>query len=152
MFLPLFCPSFVVVVVVLGGVRGFWGLPYLTVIRNLPSLYGIAPTHCSSILVVSFIWDTVVSRAERLLKTLPPYLTVITNLLSLFGIVPTHCLSILVVVFISETLASWAEERLRTSLFDSYNKLALPVRNSTDTLFIHFGLFIEQILDVVSMT
>ncbi|KAM9341815.1 neuronal acetylcholine receptor subunit alpha-4b [Pholidichthys leucotaenia] len=41
-----------------------------------------------------------------------------------------------------------AEERLLQNLFANYNKLSRPVRNSTDTVLVHFGLSIAQLIDV----
>ncbi|KAK1898864.1 Neuronal acetylcholine receptor subunit alpha-4 [Dissostichus eleginoides] len=44
----------------------------------------------------------------------------------------------------------WAhgEERLLHDLFASYNKLSRPVENTTDTVLVHFGLSIAQLIDV----
>ncbi|XP_075882689.1 neuronal acetylcholine receptor subunit alpha-4b isoform X2 [Nelusetta ayraudi] len=41
-----------------------------------------------------------------------------------------------------------AEERLLQDLFAHYNKLSRPVRNTTDTVLVHFGLSIAQLIDV----
>uniref|UniRef100_A0A3Q0SJE8 Cholinergic receptor, nicotinic, alpha 4b n=1 Tax=Amphilophus citrinellus TaxID=61819 RepID=A0A3Q0SJE8_AMPCI len=41
-----------------------------------------------------------------------------------------------------------AEERLLQNLFANYNKLSRPVRNTTDTVLVHFGLSIAQLIDV----
>ncbi|XP_034029200.1 neuronal acetylcholine receptor subunit alpha-4b [Thalassophryne amazonica] len=41
-----------------------------------------------------------------------------------------------------------AEERLLQDLFLHYNKLSRPVKNTTDTVFVHFGLSIAQLIDV----
>lgn len=43
-----------------------------------------------------------------------------------------------------------AEERLLQDLFAHYNKLSRPVENTTDTVLVHFGLSIAQLIDVVS--
>uniref|UniRef100_A0A669CYI6 Cholinergic receptor, nicotinic, alpha 4b n=2 Tax=Oreochromis TaxID=8139 RepID=A0A669CYI6_ORENI len=40
------------------------------------------------------------------------------------------------------------EERLLQNLFANYNKLSRPVRNTTDTVLVHFGLSIAQLIDV----
>lgn len=45
-----------------------------------------------------------------------------------------------------------AEERLLHDLFVNYNKLSRPVENTTDTVLVHFGLSIAQLIDVVSKT
>ncbi|GCC41558.1 hypothetical protein chiPu_0025880, partial [Chiloscyllium punctatum] len=42
-----------------------------------------------------------------------------------------------------------AEERLLKTLFTGYNKLSRPVINSSDTVLVHFGLSIAQLVDVV---
>uniref|UniRef100_A0A3B5BMA2 Neuronal acetylcholine receptor subunit alpha-2-like n=1 Tax=Stegastes partitus TaxID=144197 RepID=A0A3B5BMA2_9TELE len=41
-----------------------------------------------------------------------------------------------------------AEERLLQNLFANYNKLSRPVQNTTDTVLVHFGLSIAQLIDV----
>ncbi|CAN9515843.1 unnamed protein product [Ophioblennius macclurei] len=41
-----------------------------------------------------------------------------------------------------------AEERLLQNLFANYNKLSRPVRNTSDTVLVHFGLSIAQLIDV----
>ncbi|XP_042348144.1 neuronal acetylcholine receptor subunit alpha-4b [Plectropomus leopardus] len=41
-----------------------------------------------------------------------------------------------------------AEERLLQDLFINYNKLSRPVENTTDTVLVHFGLSIAQLIDV----
>ncbi|KAK7884811.1 hypothetical protein WMY93_027934 [Mugilogobius chulae] len=41
-----------------------------------------------------------------------------------------------------------AEERLLKDLFVNYNKLSRPVQNTTDTVLVHFGLSIAQLIDV----
>ncbi|XP_055507894.1 neuronal acetylcholine receptor subunit alpha-2-like [Leucoraja erinacea] len=41
-----------------------------------------------------------------------------------------------------------AEERLLENLFTGYNKFSRPVANSSDTVFVHFGLSIAQLVDV----
>uniref|UniRef100_UPI0037E85211 neuronal acetylcholine receptor subunit alpha-4-like isoform X1 n=1 Tax=Semicossyphus pulcher TaxID=241346 RepID=UPI0037E85211 len=41
-----------------------------------------------------------------------------------------------------------AEERLLQNLFAHYNKLSRPVENTTDTVLVHFGLSIAQLIDV----
>ncbi|XP_072412251.1 neuronal acetylcholine receptor subunit alpha-4-like [Chiloscyllium punctatum] len=41
-----------------------------------------------------------------------------------------------------------AEERLLKTLFTGYNKLSRPVINSSDTVLVHFGLSIAQLVDV----
>ncbi|XP_041801199.1 neuronal acetylcholine receptor subunit alpha-4b [Chelmon rostratus] len=41
-----------------------------------------------------------------------------------------------------------AEERLLQDLFLNYNKLSRPVENTTDTVLVHFGLSIAQLIDV----
>ncbi|KAM6982931.1 neuronal acetylcholine receptor subunit alpha-4b [Tautogolabrus adspersus] len=41
-----------------------------------------------------------------------------------------------------------AEERLLQDLFVRYNKLSRPVENTTDTVLVHFGLSIAQLIDV----
>lgn len=43
-----------------------------------------------------------------------------------------------------------AEERLLKDLFAHYNKLSRPVENTSDTVLVHFGLSIAQLIDVVS--
>ncbi|XP_072136025.1 neuronal acetylcholine receptor subunit alpha-4-like [Mobula birostris] len=40
------------------------------------------------------------------------------------------------------------EELLLKTLFTGYNKLSRPVANSSDTVFVHFGLSIAQLVDV----
>ena len=45
-----------------------------------------------------------------------------------------------------------AEERLLQDLFVHYNKLSRPVENTSDTVMVHFGLSIAQLIDVVSKT
>lgn len=45
-----------------------------------------------------------------------------------------------------------AEERLLQDLFVRYNKLSRPVQNTSDTVLVHFGLSIAQLIDVVSKT
>uniref|UniRef100_A0A3B3VL28 Neurotransmitter-gated ion-channel ligand-binding domain-containing protein n=1 Tax=Poecilia latipinna TaxID=48699 RepID=A0A3B3VL28_9TELE len=45
-----------------------------------------------------------------------------------------------------------AEERLLQNLFAHYNKLSRPVQNTSDTVLVHFGLSIAQLIDVVSET
>lgn len=47
-------------------------------------------------------------------------------------------------------LRAHAEERLLKDLFARYNKLSRPVENTTDTVLVHFGLSIAQLIDVVS--
>lgn len=47
-------------------------------------------------------------------------------------------------------LRAHAEERLLQDLFEHYNKLSRPVENTTDTVLVHFGLSIAQLIDVVS--
>ncbi|KAM8862701.1 neuronal acetylcholine receptor subunit alpha-4-like isoform 2-T2 [Spinachia spinachia] len=41
-----------------------------------------------------------------------------------------------------------AEERLLQDLFARYNKLSRPVENTSDTVLVHFGLSIAQLIDV----
>uniref|UniRef100_A0A8C3AHS4 Cholinergic receptor, nicotinic, alpha 4b n=1 Tax=Cyclopterus lumpus TaxID=8103 RepID=A0A8C3AHS4_CYCLU len=41
-----------------------------------------------------------------------------------------------------------AEERLLQDLFAHYNKLSRPVENTSDTVLVHFGLSIAQLIDV----
>uniref|UniRef100_A0A8D0DGY5 Cholinergic receptor, nicotinic, alpha 4b n=1 Tax=Sander lucioperca TaxID=283035 RepID=A0A8D0DGY5_SANLU len=41
-----------------------------------------------------------------------------------------------------------AEERLLHDLFVHYNKLSRPVENTSDTVLVHFGLSIAQLIDV----
>ncbi|KAK2851069.1 hypothetical protein Q5P01_007345 [Channa striata] len=41
-----------------------------------------------------------------------------------------------------------AEERLLHDLFEHYNKHSRPVENTTDTVLVHFGLSIAQLIDV----
>ncbi|KAF6728029.1 Neuronal acetylcholine receptor subunit alpha-4 [Oryzias melastigma] len=41
-----------------------------------------------------------------------------------------------------------AEERLLQNLFARYNKLSRPVQNTSDTVLVHFGLSIAQLIDV----
>ncbi|MEQ2262770.1 Neuronal acetylcholine receptor subunit alpha-4, partial [Xenotaenia resolanae] len=41
-----------------------------------------------------------------------------------------------------------AEERLLQDLFAHYNKLSRPVQNTSDTVLVHFGLSIAQLIDV----
>uniref|UniRef100_A0A667YMZ1 Cholinergic receptor, nicotinic, alpha 4b n=1 Tax=Myripristis murdjan TaxID=586833 RepID=A0A667YMZ1_9TELE len=41
-----------------------------------------------------------------------------------------------------------AEERLLKDLFAHYNKLSRPVENTSDVVFVHFGLSIAQLIDV----
>ncbi|XP_035502241.2 neuronal acetylcholine receptor subunit alpha-2-like [Scophthalmus maximus] len=41
-----------------------------------------------------------------------------------------------------------AEERLLQDLFVRYNKLSRPVQNTSDTVLVHFGLSIAQLIDV----
>lgn len=42
-----------------------------------------------------------------------------------------------------------AEDRLLRTLFSHYNKLARPVANVSDVVYVHFGLSIAQLIDVV---
>lgn len=42
-----------------------------------------------------------------------------------------------------------AEERLLKKLFSGYNKWSRPVANTSDVVFVHFGLSIAQLIDVV---
>uniref|UniRef100_A0A8C5DXE0 Neuronal acetylcholine receptor subunit alpha-2-like n=1 Tax=Gouania willdenowi TaxID=441366 RepID=A0A8C5DXE0_GOUWI len=49
-------------------------------------------------------------------------------------------------------LRGHAEERLLENLFARYNKLSRPVKNTSDTVHVHFGLSIAQLIDVVSTT
>lgn len=42
-----------------------------------------------------------------------------------------------------------AEERLLKKLFSGYNKWSRPVANISDVVFVHFGLSIAQLIDVV---
>uniref|UniRef100_A0A3Q2CKM5 Cholinergic receptor, nicotinic, alpha 4b n=1 Tax=Cyprinodon variegatus TaxID=28743 RepID=A0A3Q2CKM5_CYPVA len=44
-----------------------------------------------------------------------------------------------------------AEERLLQNLFAHYNKLSRPVQNTSDTVLVHFGLSIAQLIDVVKL-
>lgn len=53
-------------------------------------------------------------------------------------------------VFSQVGLRAHAEERLLKDLFARYNKLSRPVENTTDTVLVHFGLSIAQLIDVVS--
>lgn len=53
-------------------------------------------------------------------------------------------------VFSKVGLRAHAEERLLQDLFVRYNKLSRPVENTTDTVLVHFGLSIAQLIDVVS--
>lgn len=53
-------------------------------------------------------------------------------------------------VFSQVGLRAHAEERLLKHLFARYNKLSRPVENTTDTVLVHFGLSIAQLIDVVS--
>uniref|UniRef100_A0A3B3WVZ0 Cholinergic receptor, nicotinic, alpha 4b n=1 Tax=Poecilia mexicana TaxID=48701 RepID=A0A3B3WVZ0_9TELE len=43
-----------------------------------------------------------------------------------------------------------AEERLLQNLFAHYNKLSRPVQNTSDTVLVHFGLSIAQLIDVIN--
>uniref|UniRef100_A0A8C5DZ66 Neuronal acetylcholine receptor subunit alpha-2-like n=1 Tax=Gouania willdenowi TaxID=441366 RepID=A0A8C5DZ66_GOUWI len=45
-------------------------------------------------------------------------------------------------------LRGHAEERLLENLFARYNKLSRPVKNTSDTVHVHFGLSIAQLIDV----
>ncbi|XP_037540302.1 neuronal acetylcholine receptor subunit alpha-2-like [Nematolebias whitei] len=64
--------------------------------------------------------------------------------------------TILCLVFVAFTPRVWtqigprghAEERLIQNLFANYNKLSRPVKNTSDTVLVHFGLSIAQLIDV----
>ncbi|XP_068160884.1 neuronal acetylcholine receptor subunit alpha-4-like isoform X2 [Antennarius striatus] len=63
------------------------------------------------------------------------------------------CLSLLFFTFCPQVLSqvgprAHAEERLLQDLFAHYNKLSRPVENTTDTVLVHFGLSIAQLIDV----
>ncbi|XP_034733000.1 neuronal acetylcholine receptor subunit alpha-4b [Etheostoma cragini] len=63
------------------------------------------------------------------------------------------CLSILVFslppqVCFQVAPRAHAEERLLHDLFVHYNKLSRPVENTSDTVLVHFGLSIAQLIDV----
>lgn len=56
----------------------------------------------------------------------------------------------LLAVFPQVAPRAHAEERLLQDLFARYNRLSRPVENTTDTVLVHFGLSIAQLIDVVS--
>ena len=56
----------------------------------------------------------------------------------------------LLLVFSQVGSHAHAEERLLQDLFRHYNKHSRPVENATDTVLVHFGLSIAQLIDVVS--
>ncbi|XP_038579742.1 neuronal acetylcholine receptor subunit alpha-4b [Micropterus salmoides] len=63
------------------------------------------------------------------------------------------CLSLLFFTFPPQVYShvvprAHAEERLLQDLFAHYNKLSRPVENTTDTVLVHFGLSIAQLIDV----
>ncbi|XP_072038560.1 neuronal acetylcholine receptor subunit alpha-3-like isoform X1 [Amphiura filiformis] len=55
---------------------------------------------------------------------------------------------LLLIESIRVIVASAAEEMLYDYLITNYSRLAIPVRNPTDMLYVHFGLFMEQIVEV----
>lgn len=57
---------------------------------------------------------------------------------------------LLSLVFSQVAPRAHAEERLLQDLFAHYNRLSRPVENTTDTVLVHFGLSIAQLIDVVS--
>uniref|UniRef100_A0A3P8SC87 Cholinergic receptor, nicotinic, alpha 4b n=1 Tax=Amphiprion percula TaxID=161767 RepID=A0A3P8SC87_AMPPE len=57
-------------------------------------------------------------------------------------------LLLLFLLFINVRPRAHAEERLLQNLFVNYNKLSRPVQNTTDTVLVHFGLSIAQLIDV----
>ncbi|XP_061591069.1 neuronal acetylcholine receptor subunit alpha-4b [Cololabis saira] len=64
-----------------------------------------------------------------------------------------RCLSLLFITLTPQVcsqvgLRAHAEERLLQDLFVHYNRLSRPVRNTTDTVLVHFGLSIAQLIDV----
>ncbi|XP_071331564.1 neuronal acetylcholine receptor subunit alpha-4-like [Trachinotus anak] len=64
-----------------------------------------------------------------------------------------QCLSILFFTFPPQVCyqvgpRAHAEERLLQDLFAHYNKLSRPVENTSDTVLVHFGLSIAQLIDV----
>ncbi|XP_029995901.1 neuronal acetylcholine receptor subunit alpha-2-like [Sphaeramia orbicularis] len=64
-----------------------------------------------------------------------------------------RCLILLVFILPSKVCfqagpRAHAEERLLQDLFAHYNKLSRPVENTTDTVLVHFGLSIAQLIDV----
>ncbi|XP_037336632.2 neuronal acetylcholine receptor subunit alpha-4b [Pungitius pungitius] len=63
------------------------------------------------------------------------------------------CLSVLFITLPSQVCfqvrpRAHAEERLLQDLFARYNKLSRPVENTSDTVLVHFGLSIAQLIDV----
>ncbi|TMS15890.1 Neuronal acetylcholine receptor subunit alpha-4 [Larimichthys crocea] len=63
------------------------------------------------------------------------------------------CLSLLFFTLLPQVCSqvgprAHAEERLLKDLFVHYNKLSRPVENTTDTVLVHFGLSIAQLIDV----
>uniref|UniRef100_A0A8C7Z8T4 Cholinergic receptor, nicotinic, alpha 4b n=1 Tax=Oryzias sinensis TaxID=183150 RepID=A0A8C7Z8T4_9TELE len=56
------------------------------------------------------------------------------------------CVCVCVCVYIEPR--AHAEERLLQNLFARYNKLSRPVQNTSDTVLVHFGLSIAQLIDV----
>ncbi|KAM4562555.1 neuronal acetylcholine receptor subunit alpha-4-like [Odontesthes bonariensis] len=64
-----------------------------------------------------------------------------------------RCLSLLFITLSPQVCAkvgprAHAEERLLQNLFAHYNKLSRPVKNTSDTVLVHFGLSIAQLIDV----
>ncbi|CAG6021095.1 unnamed protein product [Menidia menidia] len=64
-----------------------------------------------------------------------------------------RCLSLLFIALSPQACSrvgprAHAEERLLQNLFAHYNKLSRPVKNTTDTVLVHFGLSIAQLIDV----
>ncbi|XP_032376738.1 neuronal acetylcholine receptor subunit alpha-2 [Etheostoma spectabile] len=57
-----------------------------------------------------------------------------------FGLPPQVCFQV--------APRAHAEERLLHDLFVHYNKLSRPVENTSDTVLVHFGLSIAQLIDV----
>lgn len=56
----------------------------------------------------------------------------------------------LIVGFFQVAPRAHGEERLLQDLFVHYNRHSRPVENTTDTVLVHFGLSIAQLIDVVS--
>ncbi|XP_041860992.1 neuronal acetylcholine receptor subunit alpha-2-like [Melanotaenia boesemani] len=64
-----------------------------------------------------------------------------------------QCFSLLFITFPTQVCSqvgprAHAEERLLQNLFANYNKLSRPVKNTSDTVLVHFGLSIAQLIDV----
>ena len=56
------------------------------------------------------------------------------------------------VVFVAESLCGRHEKRLLNELLSTYNTLERPVANESEPLEVRFGITLQQIIDVVSLS